>query len=316
MSLLPIQTKFELASFVKGYTKPVDERDMKTEQYINALFNHVVPITLTNQDNQQYLDKIMKNVELIPQLNLPMMDLNTDVFTAEPIKTKKDDTKEIKAEIRKINKKCACHTCDHTRLDKLKIQYVADVRKLRESENLNKVNRYFESLAKVCHCLVWIETDEEMIRKHKTFADKCGDKVDWINDKEYLKNAQQAAERFNDEALAFQAKYLATHCPKCEKLQKEYEFELKQIEEMREEVEAEREEEIKRIQEEIDNPPINDFMDKYFKSKDRIKVSDITKLWKAVNRTMIKQDEISSMLEETGKWKITNVHHVIYATKQ
>ena len=80
----------------------------------------------------------MNSVKSIPDIKLPGLQLNTESFTAELIKYEKDDTKEIKQLIQKINKKIACHTCDHSKFEKLSISYAKDVIQLRNSKNLSK----------------------------------------------------------------------------------------------------------------------------------------------------------------------------------
>ena len=85
-------------------------------------------------------------------------------------------------------------------------------------------------------------------------------------------------------------------------------------EELRKEIEDEREREIKKLQEGIEPDYINTFMNQYFKDKKRLKLGDIVKMWKLVKKEMIKQDEIAEMLEESG-WKITNSHNIRYASK-
>lgn len=299
-------SEFNISKFITGYAPKVQTGKTDNEAIINKLFNNEYPITVTDRRNQEYLDQIMNNIQSIPHIQLPVMELNTDVFKAELIKVEKDDSKDIKKLIHKINRKCACHTCDHTRFEKMKVQYASDIVELRKSKNLKEINQYYESMASCCN---WL-TDKESGKKIK-FEYEDGSKKA-INDKYWLQQIQQKAIDFQNEVMRMNVKYLASHCPKCEKLQKEYEYELFEIQQMRDEIQAEREEEIKRVQAEIENPPIIDFMNKYFQDKERVKLGDITKLWKAVNRKMIKQDDLAEMLEETEQWHITNSHNIRY----
>lgn len=317
MTMIQKFVEFDMNAFVRGGAPVIENYLKNNDEYAGLLRKNICPITVNDKSNQQLLTQIMDNVKHIPQIMFPALELNTEPFTAEYVKTEKDDTNDIKKEIRKINKKCACHECDHTRFEKLKCQYIADISNLRKSKNLKTVNDYYNSMAGACDWLNVKETDDKVKKNfHKKYWEYDDDVYHSVHRMDDLEKVQRAAIDFNQEVAAIKAKYCATHCTKCEKLKKEYEYTLNLIQDMRDEEKERREEEIKQVLDEIENPPIINFMNQYFNGKDRIKVSDITRLWKTVNKKMIKQDEIIDMLEETNEWKITNSHNIKYATKQ
>ena len=299
---------FNMTKFITGFAPVVKTGEQDCEEYINKLYNNQAPIEVKDKTNQTYLNRIMENVSLIQHIQLPPMELNTDIFTAERIKTEKDDNNDIKKLIRKINMKVGCHTCDHTKFEKLKLQYCKDMSELRKSKNLDKVHRYYKSMASDCHILVDMETPNKKVK-----CEVIDNMYHSINDTHELKQVQQAAIDFQTEVITLKSKYLATHCPKCEKLQKEYEYILNEIQDMREEIKEQREAEIERVKAEIENPPIIDFMNKYFEGKTRIKLGDVAKMWKADKGKSIKQDDLAEMLEESGKWWVGNSHNLRYA---
>ena len=307
--------------FVRGGTAVAATNDKERKYYqnideiVNSLYKKQLPFTAKNPRNQDSLNTILNDAQLIPDIKLPELSLNTDSFSADPIKYEKDDTKEIKQLIQKINKKIACHTCDHTKLEKLQLGYVKDVVELRNSKNLEIVHKYYNMLAQYCSSIRAADENPKYIQKNISYEEKYYDESFTYDDPVELKKAQKAAIDFNTEVLAMKTKYLATHCVHCEKLQKEYEWYLSEIDRLRQEHAAEREEQIKRIQEEIENPPIIDFMNEYFKDKERVKLGDIARLWKAVKGKSIKQDDLTGMLEETEQWKVTNTHNIKYANK-
>ena len=260
----------------------------------------------------------MNNVKLIPDIKLPSNELNIDVFTADMIKNEKDDTKEIKDIIRKMNRKVACYTCDHTKFEKKNIDYQTDVMELCKSKHLKRVYEYYLNMVRACQALEGYPTSRDAVEKHKPFHKARHWVLELIDDNLDLQEIQKEAVEFNKEVIKVQSKYLATHCHKCEKIKKEYDFVLSDIEQMREEIKEQRENEINSILEEIEanDSPIIEFMNKYFSGKDRIKVSDITKLWKADKKVMIRQDEIREKLEESGEWVITVNHHVLIANRK
>ena len=160
----------------------------------------------------------MNNVKLIPDIKLPSNTLNIDVFTAEMIKIEKDDTKEIKDIIRKMNRKVACYTCDHTKFEKKNIDYQSDVMELCKSKHLKRVYEYYRSMAVACQALEEYPTSKDAVQKHKPFNRACYWVIDAIYSTNDLQEIQKEAVEFNKEVIKVQSKYLATHCSKCEKI--------------------------------------------------------------------------------------------------
>ena len=321
--MLTVSTPFnDINLFVRGGAPiaAATERERyvfeENDKVAQALFNKQVPFTVNQPEHKDYMEIIMNNAKSISDIKLPELSLNTESFTADPIKYEKDDNKEIKQLIQKINKKIACHACDHSKFKKLQLVYVKDVIELRNSKNLKTVQNYYNMLADYAIRIRSVDRSKKYIEKHKTFSSvACDDDFLFQNSVE-LKKAQTAAVDFNLEALAIKTKYCVNHCVHCEKLQKEYKWCVDEIDRLRQERINEREEQIKRIQEEINNPPIIDFMNEYFKDKDRVKLGDIAKMWKAVKGKSIKQDDIADMLEESEAWTTSNSHNIRYANKK
>lgn len=318
MTTIQKYANFNLNDFIHEFLPAVNTGDKTRYDYIEKLRRHECPITVSDPNLQPYLDRIMNNVKLIPDIKLPSNELNIDVFTADMIKTEKDDTKEIKDIIRKMNRKVACYTCDHIKFEKKNIEYQTDVMELCKSKHLKRVYEYYLSMTRACQALEEYPTSKDAVQKHKPFHKARYWVLELIDNNLDLQEIQKEAVEFNKEVIKVQSKYLTTHCPKCEKIKKEYEFVLSDVEQMRDEIKEQRENEINSILEEIEanDSPIIDFMNKYFSGKDRIKVSDITKLWKADKKVMIKQDEIREKLEESNEWIITVNHHVLIANRK
>lgn len=318
MAIVQKYAEFDMNKFVQGFVPAVKTGDKTPIEYIEKLRRHECPITVSDPTLQCYLDQIMENVKQIPDIKLPSNELNIDAFSAEMIKNEKDDTREIRDIIRKMNRKVACFTCDHSKFEKKKLDYCSDVLELRKSKNMERVYKYYKSMASACQALEEYPKSRAAVKKGLSFAVACEFSVSSINDKYELQQVQKAAVDFNNEVIKTQSKYLVTHCVKCEKIKKEYDFVLSDVEQLRNEIKERQQEEINRILEEVEanDSPIIEFMNKYFKDKERVKVSDITRLWKADKKVMIKQDEIKEKLEESGEWIITNNHHVLMANRK
>lgn len=318
MTMIQKYADFNMNDFINEFLPAVNTGDKIHYEYIEILRRHECPITVSDPKLQPYLDQIMNNVKLIPDIKLPSNTLNIDVFTAEMIDIKKDDTKEIKDIIRKMNRKVACYTCDHTKFEKKKIDYQTDVMELCKSKHLKRVYEYYLNMVKACQALEGYPTSRDAVEKHKPFHKARYWVLELIDSNLDLQQVQKEAVEFNKEVIKVQSKYLTTHCPKCEKIKKEYDFVLSDIEQMRDEIKDKQQEEINRILQEVEanDSPIIEFMNKYFSGKDKIKVSDITRLWKADKKVMIRNDEIREKLEESGEWVITNNQHVIWANRK
>ena len=276
------------------------------KEFKNKLTNKVLPFEAKLEINQNYLDQILEYAQKIPSVDIPSINIDISVPVFEKIEIEKDDNKEIKDIIRKINRKTQIFTCDHSALEKKSICYGSDALKLRKSGNLKIIDEFYKRLAEYC----WkIQQKDKMGKefKHYNFL-ITNDDVDKVI---------EASMNFSSEVLKFNATYHGIHCNKCEKLMKEYEFTKEDIEERRKEIQNEKEEEIRKIQKEVESGSneILDFMEQYFPDVKRINVMQIVKMWKVVNKNMIKKDEVKEMLEETEAWKVTNVHNVLWASK-
>ena len=256
-------------------------------------------------NTERYSFSKIKNVLAIPNL-ISIQKNSYNDFIQNGIK----EVLQYYSPIVSQNGKLKLTFLSHTLADKPKnsIQYCKDMAELRKSKNLDKVHRYYKSMASDCHILVDMETPNKKVK-----CEVIDNMYHSINDTHELKQVQQAAIDFQTEVITLKSKYLATHCPKCEKLQKEYEYILNEIQDMREEIKEQREAEIERVKAEIENPPIIDFMNKYFEGKTRIKLGDVAKMWKADKGKSIKQDDLAEMLEESGNWWVGNSHNLRYA---
>ena len=274
------------------------------KDFKDKLMKLEMPVSVTLESNQQYLDQILEFAKCIPTVNFPSLTIDVSVKTFPKIEIQKDDSAEIRALIRKMNRKTQTFCCDHSQLERKAITYNADALKLRKRPELKIIDDFYKLLAEYCWRIKAKDSrNKEFSEFHITMSD-----IDKII---------EASMNFSAEVLNFNAKYHGLNCSKCEKLQKEFEYFCEDIEDRRKEAEERLQEEIKRIQDEVDDDPedINSFVDQYFPNKSRIPVMSIVKMWKTVKKRMIRQDEIKMMLEDTGLWKVTNVHNKYFANK-
>ena len=285
------------------------------KEFKDKIVNGMCPVEVKLEQNQRYIDQVMEYAKKIPTVDIPSINFDISVPQFEKLEIEKDDNKEIKDIIRKINRKTQIFTCDHSSMEKKTICYGSDALKLRKSQNLKKIDEFYKILAEYC----WRINEKDKIGKEFKH-------YNFLLSTDTVEPIIEASMNFSSEVLKFNATYHGLHCSKCEKLMKEFEFTKDDIEERREEIKNQREEEIRKIQKEVENgsSEILDFMEKYFPDVKRINIMQIVKMWKVVFKTMIKKDEVKMMLEETEEsakpaarsaWKVTNVHNVLWASK-
>ena len=272
--------------------------------YKDAIYNLTLNIKLNLTENQEYIDQIMEYSKSIPRVQLVELKINANVPELTPIRSEKSDTKEIKNMIQKINKKVKTHFCDHSKLENLYLNYQADLLKLRKNKDYQIVDKFFERLAEYVYK---VEKKDKLNKKFKNYNFHVSLKE--------VDDIVQHTLNFSAEVLKFKSKYENLKCAKCEKLIKEYDYYLETIEELRYEEQERINEQIREIKEQNDENYYIKFMNEHFSNIKRIKLMDIVKVYKLINKRMITQDEMRAELEATGLYKITNVHRIYYCNK-
>lgn len=275
------------------------------KDYKNKLIDKQYPVDVELERNQEFLDQIMEYAVKIPCIDVPMLDIDVEALQFPKIQYDKEDSPEIRNMIRKINIKTQTFTCDHSKFETKTINYQADALALRNNKELKKeIDGFYTELAK----LVWKIKDKD--KKGKEFKD-----YNFIISSNVNKVIESAC-NFSAKVLKFNAKYVSLKCPKCEKLKKEYEYVCQEVEELRQEQREKKEEQIRKLQQEVmtGSSDIEEFMEQYFPGVGRLKLMDIVKMWKIVNGKT-KQEEMKAKLEETGQWRITNVHRIFWVSR-
>ena len=291
---------------IENKTGDVSESFNNTiKEYKNKLIDKQYPVDVELERNQEFLDQIMEYAVKIPCIDAPVLDIDVEPLEFPEIQYEREDSQEIRNMIRKINLKTQTFTCDHSKFETKAITYQADALELRNNKELKKeIDGFYTELAK----LVWKIKEKD--RQGKNFKD-----YNFIISSNVNKIIEAAC-NFSAKVLKFNAKYVSLKCVKCEKLKKEYEYVCRQIEQLRQEQREIKEEQIRKLQQEVmtGSSDIEEFMEQYFPGVGRLKLMDVVKMWKIVNGKT-KQEEMKAKLEETGQWRITNVHRIFWATR-
>ena len=323
--LQPIIIGISAEQFIKNFRNPKSNLIEKTrQQYSLALLNRQYPINreeLKIEENKTYLDQIVANVSAIPNISFPPLELDDTVFHADTIAVLPDDSKGLKQDIYRFNRKIASWTCDHSNLRKTKLQYKHDILELFKSNDYKEINKYINDMASACNEIKICDNHSSDFVNGSTENDSSDDEDDLLtvyNDNRIdvvrAKKVYENALSFVGEIYKFQSKYQQTECPICARHRSEYQNMIDEVEKRRQDAKDELAYEIKKLQDSVDES-MDEFMKQYFPGKNKLKLMDIVKMWKLVKKEMIKQDDIAGLLEETGLWKITNSHNIKYATK-
>jgi hypothetical protein len=118
----------------------------------------------------------------------------------------------------------------------------------------------------------------------------------------------------NAEINKLEAYFKSQRCPHCSKIVKEYEYGLKIINELRAE-EAELQE---MIDEDIgeDKYSVVKFMSKHYATMERFPLKDVAKKYKDVVGVTITLSDLRKSLEESGLFKVSNVHNAYFVTRK
>ena len=315
-------------SAAQVFTDIMHPQEQKLKSFKNkfavSLLNKQSPVDIDSlkvEENKTYIMQVMNNIKNIPTISIPPLQIDDTIAEFDNIEILPDDSKELVREICRFNMKIASWTHDHSKLHSTKLTYQHDLIELTKSEHYKSVKKYITDMADACWDIqTWDNSGKDFIYHNEEADDEDNEDFDdgSYNERrissKLAEKAYESALSFIGEISLFQSKYQQNECPLCARYKKEYEAMLKSVQMKRKFIKDELERAIKAIQDSVDET-MDDFMNQYFPGKNKLKVTDIAKMWKLVKKEMIKKDEIAGMLEETEHWKITKSHNIMYATK-
>ena len=245
-------------------------------------------------DNHEYLCLIQDIVDCLPSLpEIQQQKLHVPEF--EEIEVLKSDTVEIKKFIRKMNLEFIGFYCNHKQNDQecdLVFKKVADI---YESKEYSALVSFIENLS---HC-VW------QIRHYDNINKK------W-NDDQLLPLAKDIKNLVNDltKLAGNISKYNASMNPDCSRCKAEvrkYNYVLKEVKRMREEIDNNKE---------VCTPQtIKEFIVERFNGIDRFKLSEVKESYKKLFNITKTYAELTKEIENIGGYKVTNCHRILYVSK-
>ena len=284
-------------------TDSVSEYNVKIEQIKKDLLNHSLNIHVNLQRNQQYLNDIVTIAYSLPQL-IDYSKTKPVIPEFDEIEVLKTDSAELKKFIRKVNYEMIGYHCNHKVINEQVDKIYKNMSDLYTSNDFKQYKEFINLLAMI----VWniknrddmdkIYKDTELIPT-KTEVEKIINIIVSLNGKISETNAKTNPE-----------------CSKCKATVRKYEYSLREIQRMREELREQNE-----IDEQITNTPAEEkydfkaFMTRNYPSIDKFQLKDVKDKYKREFKQSKTYAELIEMINETKIFSVKNVHNVYYVTR-
>ena len=255
------------------------------------------------EKNKQYLDKINNILKKLPKI-VDFVKEKPVIPEFDEIEVLKTDSNEIKKFIRKANYDFLGFHCNHKDFDKQYDKVDSEIAKLFESNEYKEYDKMIESFALVLHHIIKYDEMGKVLEHYEVLE------------------LESNAKKLVDLILKISAKVISVNanvrssCPKCNATVRKYNYVLKEVQRMREELYEQEE-----IDKEYEEKPAEEkfsmkkFMDDNFPTVDRFLLSDVKDKYKktfGINLTIAKLKEL---IEETNKFKITNCKGKYYVSR-
>ena len=283
------------------------DKSRSFEREIESIKNDLIRSELNTvakiDSNHEHLCIVQDIVDSLPQLpNFQQQKLVIPEFGE--IEVEPSDSAEIKKFIRKVNYEFLGYHCNHSTADKncdLVFKHATDLYSSKEYKN------YVNFLKDLAHIVWSIRNEDKCDRKWDEYSLlPTGNEVSKIIDS--LINLAGNIEKYNA--------VMNPTCSKCKAAVRKYNYSVKEIQRMRNELS----EQMKINEEFIDKPieekySINDFLSKNYPTADRFLLSDVKEKFKATFKLTKTFDQLISLIESTGKFKITRSKNVYYVNR-
>ena len=265
------------------------------------------------EKNKKYIEKINDILQKLPKL-VDFVKVKPVIPEFDEIEVLKTDSNEIKKFIRKANYDFLGFHCNHKDFDKQYDRVDSEIAKLFESNEYKQYDGMIESFVSVIYNIIRADylVYNKLVKPNK-YDDELRIKV---------RNLEMDAKKIVDLIIKINAKVISVNanvrpsCPKCNATVRKYNYVLKEVQRMREELheqeEIDREYEEKPAEEKFS---MKKFMDDNYPTIERFLLSDVKEKYKktlGVNLTIPKMKE---QIEATNKFKVTNCKGKFYVSR-
>ena len=292
-------------------TDCTSDYNVKIESIKKDLLNQTSPtdaasalnIDLKLQRNKEYLNDIVTIAYSLPKL-IDYSQTKPIIPEFDEIQVLKTDSGEIKKFIRKVNYEMIGYHCNHKVMNEQCEKIYKNMTDLYTSNEFKQYKDFMDLLARI----VWNITDRD--RMNKVFKD-----VEIIPTKTEVEKIINIIVSLNGKISETNAK-TNPECSKCKAAVRKYDYSIREIERMREELREQNE-----IDEEIANKPdeakydFKEFMKRNYPTIDKFQLKDVKDKYKKEFKQNKTYAELTEMVNETKLFTVKNVHGTYYVNR-
>lgn len=268
----------------------------------DVLTGHVY-YELKNEKHNKYIEKINNILQKLPKI-VDFVKVKPVIPEFDEIEVLKTDSHEIKKFIRKANYDFIGFHCNHKMIDKQYEKIDSEIGKLFESSEYKQYDSLIESFASTLYHIIKYDEVGKVVEHYEV--------LDLEND---AKKLVDLIVKINAKVIAANAN-VRHECPKCKATVRRYNYVLKEVKRMREEL-AEQEE----IDKAYDEKPAEEklsmkkFMEDNYPTIDRFLLSDVKEKYKKTVGINLTIAQLKEQIEATNKFKVTNCKRVYYVSR-
>ena len=291
--------------------KTIILRDLLANNYIESKYECKSPY------NTKLIKDIFDIVKQLPPI-ATITKSKPEIPVFDEIEVYKSDSAEIKKFIRKINVKMLGYSCNHKTIDEKCDKVIKNITDLMNGKEYRCYEHFIDKgVSCIMDILRWTENEELAFcrygipNKHQDEGNTLLLYADYE-----IKEVVEAIVMLNGK-IAGSNSQTNKRCSKCEAAVRLYNYSVKEVARMREEL-AEQ----KAIDAKYEATPgeekydIKQFLSENYPTINRFPLKDVKDRYKATFKLSISMDELQQRIEGTGLFAVTNVHNVRYVTRK
>ena len=291
--------------------KTIILRDLLANNYIQTKYECKSPY------NTKLIKDIFDIVKQLPPI-ATITKSKPEVPQFDEIEVYKSDSAEIKKFIRKINVKMLGYSCNHKTIDEKCDKVVKNITDLMKGEEYKCYERFIDKGVSCIMDILRYNENEELAFCRYGIPNKYQDEGNtlYLYADYEIKEVVEAIVMLNGK-IAGSNSQTNKRCSKCEAIVRLYNYSVKEVARMREEL-AEQ----KAIDAKYEATPgeekydIKQFLAENYPTINRFPLKDVKDRYKATFKLGISMDELQQRIEGTGLFTVTNVHNVRYVNRK
>lgn len=268
-----------------------------------------------NDQNTRMIKDVFDIVKQLPPiLNITKTKPEIPIF--DEIEVYKEDSAEIKKFIRKINMKMLGYSCNHKTIDEKCDGVIKSITDFIDSKEFICYRDFLDRGVK--HILYILDHNQNGDENHLPFGSTRNTYMytDCFYDDVRVNEVVDAIIKLNGKISGSNSK-TNKRCNKCEATIRLYNYSIKEVARMREELAEQKE-----IDAKYETTPdemkyeIRDFLNNNYPSINRFLLKDVKDKYKATFKININMEQLQKQIEDTGLFTISNSHNIKYVNRK